>query len=55
LSADFAVHESRSWQARRELVTTVQAVIFGMMLSWIPSAALLAWFLWKEGVGIDDA
>jgi len=36
-------------------VTTVQAVIFGMMLSWIPSAALLAWFLWKEGVGIDDA
>jgi len=25
-----------------------------MMLSWTPSVVLLAWFLWKDGIGIDD-
>jgi hypothetical protein len=34
-------------------MTTVQAIVFGMMLSWTPSAALLAWFLWKEGVAVE--
>jgi hypothetical protein len=28
--------------------------MFGMMLSWTPSVVLLAWFLWKDGIGIDD-
>jgi hypothetical protein len=35
-------------------MTTLQAVMFGMMLSWTPSVVLLAWFLWKNGIGIDD-
>jgi hypothetical protein len=29
-------------------VTTIQAVIFGMMLSWTPSAVLLAILLWSD-------
>jgi hypothetical protein len=29
-------------------VTTIQAVIFGMMLSWTPSAVLLAILLWND-------
>jgi hypothetical protein len=35
-------------------VTTVQAVIFGMMLSWTPSMVLLAYCLWKERIGLDE-
>ena len=34
-------------------MTTVQAILFGMMLSWTPSVVLLAWILWKEDIGID--
>jgi hypothetical protein len=35
-------------------MTTVQAVLFGMMLSWTPSVLLLACLLSKEFTGIDD-
>jgi hypothetical protein len=31
----------------------VQAIFFGMMLSWTPSIVLLAWLLWREKVGLD--
>ena len=34
-------------------MTTVQAVLFGMMLSWTPSIVLLAWLLWREKIGLD--
>ena len=51
LSANFSGHESLRRRATR---TTLQAVMFGMMLSWTPSVVLLAWFLWKDGIGIDD-
>jgi hypothetical protein len=36
-------------------VNTAQAIVFGMMLSWTPSIALLAWLLWREKVGGDDS
>jgi hypothetical protein len=32
------------------LMSTLQAILFGMMLSWTPSVVLLAWLLWKEGI-----
>jgi hypothetical protein len=35
-------------------VSTAQAIFFGMMLSWTPSMALLAWLLWREKVEGDD-
>jgi hypothetical protein len=28
-------------------VTMIEAVIFGMMLSWTPSALLMAYLLWR--------
>jgi hypothetical protein len=49
-SADFAGRES---SGGGEPLTTVQAILFGMMLSWTPSAALLVWFFWKERIGLD--
>ena len=36
-------------------MSTGQAIVFGMMLSWTPSLLLLAWLLWKEHIGIKDA
>jgi len=39
---------------REMSMTTVQAVLFGMMLSWTPSVLLLACLLSKEFTGIDD-
>src|SRR4030081_3531586 len=33
----------------RKLMTTLQAVILGMMLAWTPGLALLAFLLWREG------
>jgi hypothetical protein len=33
-------------------MTTIQAIIFGMMLAWTPSLVLLAYFLWREGAGL---
>jgi len=35
------------------LMSTWQAILLGMMLSWTPSLVLLAWLLWKEPIGID--
>ena len=29
-------------------MSTLQAVLFGMMLSWTPSVVLLAVLLWRE-------
>lgn len=34
-------------------MTTMQAILFGMMLSWTPSVVLLAWLLWREDAGLD--
>jgi hypothetical protein len=33
-------------------MTTIQAVFFGMMLALTPSLVLLAFFLWREGIGV---
>jgi hypothetical protein len=35
-------------------VTTLQAILLGMMLSWTPSLALLAFLLWQDGIGLDE-
>jgi hypothetical protein len=53
LGADFADHESHAPEGG-DPMTTLQAVVFGMMLSWTPSMALLAWCLWKERIGAGD-
>jgi hypothetical protein len=29
-------------------MTIVQAAILGMLLSWTPSAVVLAWLLWRD-------
>jgi hypothetical protein len=31
-----------------------QAIFLGMMLSWTPSIALLAFLLWQDGIGLDE-
>jgi hypothetical protein len=36
-------------------MSTSQAVIFGMMLSWTTSLVLLAFFIWRERIGLEDA
>ena len=33
-------------------MSTIQAVFFGIMLALTPSIVLLAFLLWREGVGI---
>jgi hypothetical protein len=35
-------------------MSTAQAILFGMMLSWTPSLVLLSWLLWKERIGTED-
>jgi hypothetical protein len=35
-------------------MSTLQAVIFGMMLSWTPSIVLLAFLLWRERIGLPE-
>jgi hypothetical protein len=35
-------------------MTTLQAVFLGMMLAWTPGLALLAFLLWREGIGLED-
>jgi hypothetical protein len=35
-------------------MTTIQAVFFGIMLALTPSIVLLAFLLWREGVGIAE-
>ena len=33
-------------------MTTIQAVFFGIMLALTPCIAVLAFLLWREGIGI---
>src|SRR6266849_6057258 len=35
-------------------MTTIQAVFFGVMLALTPSLVLLAFFLWREGIGVRE-
>jgi hypothetical protein len=35
-------------------MTTIQAVFFGMMLALTPSMLVLAFLLWREGIGLAD-
>jgi hypothetical protein len=34
-------------QPEENSVTTIEAVIFGMMLAWTPCVLLMAYFLWQ--------
>jgi hypothetical protein len=36
-------------------MTTIQAVFFGIMLAWTPSLVLLAFLLWRDGIGLRQA
>jgi hypothetical protein len=36
-------------------MTTGQALICGIMLSWVPSIVLLAWLLWQERVHLNES
>jgi len=36
-----------AWQRREKPVTTLQAVLFGIMLSWTPCLLAFAWILWR--------
>ena len=36
------------------LVTTIQAIAFGMMLAWTPSLVLVAFLFWAKGVGLEE-
>jgi hypothetical protein len=35
-------------------MTTLQAVFLGMMLAWTPSVVLLAFLLWRDGIGLEE-
>jgi hypothetical protein len=35
-------------------MTTIQAVFFGVMLALTPSMLVLAFLLWREGIGLAD-
>ena len=35
-------------------MTTIQAVAFGVMLALTPSMLVLAFLLWREGIGLAD-
>ena len=35
-------------------MSTIQAVFFGIMLALTPSTVVLAFLLWREGVGIAE-
>jgi hypothetical protein len=35
-------------------MTTIQAVLFGVMLALTPSLVLLAFLLWREGIGVRE-
>ena len=35
-------------------MTTIQAVVFGVMLALTPSMLVLAFLLWREGIGFAD-
>jgi hypothetical protein len=36
-------------------MTAAQALIYGIMLSWVPSIVLLAWLLWQERVHLNES
>jgi hypothetical protein len=36
------------------LMTTIQAVCLGVMLALTPSMLVLAFLLWREGIGLAD-
>jgi hypothetical protein len=35
-------------------MTTLQAVFLGMMLAWTPGVVVLAFLLWREGIGLEE-
>jgi hypothetical protein len=35
-------------------MTTLQAILLGMMLSWTPGLALLAFLIWQDGIGLNE-
>jgi hypothetical protein len=35
-------------------MTTIQAVFLGVMLALTPSLVLLAFLLWREGIGVRE-
>jgi hypothetical protein len=35
-------------------MTTLQAVFLGMMLAWTPCVVLLAFWLWRDGIGLEE-
>jgi Zn-dependent membrane protease YugP len=36
------------------LMSTWQAILCGMLLSWTPSLFFLAWVVWKERMVVED-
>lgn len=40
-------------QPRKNSVTTIEAVIFGMVLSWTPCVLLMAYLLWRAPIEPD--
>jgi hypothetical protein len=48
--------DSQSRVCRGAPMTTIHAVFFGIMLALTPSIIVLAFLLWREGIGIarDD-
>jgi Protein of unknown function (DUF2852) len=39
---------------RGEPMTTIQAIVFGMMLVWTPTLVLVAYLFWAKRIGVDD-
>jgi hypothetical protein len=52
---NLAILSNMTVQRRRgTLMSTWQAILCGMMLSWTPSVVFLAWVVWKERIGTED-
>jgi len=49
------VVDSQSVERTGAPMTTIQAVLFGVMLALTPSLVLLAFLLWREGIGVREA
>jgi len=47
------VMDSQS-RTRGDAMTTIQAFFFGVMVAWTPSVVLLAFFLWRDGIGVRN-
>ena len=60
LAAHALVSGRAQWCAAKEcqrvgtLMTTIQAVMLGVMLALTPSLVLLAFLVWREGIGVID-